>query len=147
MLRRYINVLRVLDRLVIDDVYTTWLGKQARDVKERGAEIKRIIRDEDVTSAARVCLRVCEPVVRVLRMTDSKLGATLGKVYAYMLQVDVHLRNPIEGLDEHIRKKIHNIFMARWTYMHVPVMTAAFRFDPEFCSRDFDSEETADVKQ
>ena len=50
-------------------------------------------------------------------------------------------------MPERMRKKLHAIFMARWEYFHVPVMTAAFRFDPEFCRRDFDANEMRDLKQ
>jgi hypothetical protein len=49
MITRYRNVLFVLEKLAIDDIYTAWLAKQAREVKEKGAAVKRIIRDEDNT--------------------------------------------------------------------------------------------------
>lgn len=36
--------------------------------------------------------------------------------------------------------------MARWEYMHVPAMTAAYRLDPEFARRKFSRDEQAEVK-
>jgi len=64
-----------------------------------------------------------------------------------MLQLDVHLRNPIRGLECNIiRHKMHEIFMARWEYMHRPVMTAAYRLDPEFARRKFSRTEQEEVK-
>jgi hypothetical protein len=130
MITRYRNVLFVLEMLAIDDVYTAWLAKQAREVKEKGAAVKRIIRDEDNTQTVKMCINMLEPAVRLLRMTtDTKLGATLGKVYGYMLQLDEHLREKIDGLDDDIRTKIHAMFMARWEYFHVPAMTAAYSFE------------------
>jgi hypothetical protein len=148
MITRYRNVLPVLERLAIDDVYSAWLAKQPRDVKEKGAAVKRIIRDEDNTETVKVCINVLEPAVRLLRMTDTKLGATLGKVYGYMLQLDEHLREEIDGLEMRIRKKIHAMFMARWgEYFHVPAMTAAYRFEPEYCRRDFDPFEKLEVNK
>eukprot|EP00967_Tisochrysis_lutea_P137260 scaffold246037_cov27-Tisochrysis_lutea.AAC.1 len=86
---------------------TAWLSKQSRDTKDKEAEVKRIIRNEGVTEAVRLCPVVCSPIMRVLRMTDTRLGATLGTVYAYMLQLDVHLHNPISRLHGRMQKKIH----------------------------------------
>jgi hypothetical protein len=109
--------------------------------------VKRIIHDEDNTQTMKMCINVLEPAVRLLRMTDTKLGATLGKVYGYMLQLDEHLREKIDGLDDNIRTKIHAMFMARWEYFHVPAMTAAYRFEPEFCQPKFDPKEKLEVNK
>lgn len=43
-------------------------------------------------------------------------------------------------------KKIHAIFMARWTYFHTPVMTAAYRLAPEFCRRTITDSEDKEIK-
>lgn len=68
-------------------------------------------------------------------------------MYGYLLQLDVHFKSPIPGLDsDEIRHKIHELFMARWEYMHVPAMTAAFRLDPEFARRKFSAKEQKEVK-
>jgi hypothetical protein len=92
-------------------------------------------------------ITIMEPVLRLLRLTDGKTGATLSKVYGFLLQLDSHFSKAIPGLDsEEIRHKIHELFMARWAYMHVPIMTAAYRLDPEFARRKFSRDEQADVK-
>eukprot|EP00967_Tisochrysis_lutea_P010922 scaffold12443_cov30-Tisochrysis_lutea.AAC.1 len=109
--------------------------------------MKRIVRDEDTTEGVNITIKVLEPALRLLRVTDGKGGATLSKLYGYMLQLDELYGNPIEGLAEPIRKKLHNLFMARWEYFHVPVMTAAYRFDPEFCKRDFSQQEEKEVRE
>jgi hypothetical protein len=62
-----------------------------------------------------------------------------------MLELDMHLREEIDGLDDDIREKIHAMFMARWEYFHVPAMTAPYRFEPEFCRRSFDTSEKLEV--
>eukprot|EP00967_Tisochrysis_lutea_P159346 scaffold330007_cov68-Tisochrysis_lutea.AAC.1 len=147
MADRYSKCHFVLEKLVIDEAYTAWLGKQSRDIKEKGTDVKRIIHCDETCAAIQVCLKALLPVVKLLRVTDAKLGANLGKVYGYMLQLDVSFREPIDGMSERMRKKLHAIFMARWEYFHVPVMTAAFRFEPEFCRRDFDADEMQDVKE
>lgn len=147
MLIRYKNVQDLLEQLVIDKSYVQWLEKQSREMKDNGAKIKDTIRNSDVKLTVDIGIAVMEPVLRLLRLTDGKTGATLSKVYGYLLQLDEHFRNPIEGLDsDEIRHKIHELFMARWEYMHVPAMTAAYRLDPEFARRKFSRDEQAEVK-
>eukprot|EP00967_Tisochrysis_lutea_P105016 scaffold159754_cov30-Tisochrysis_lutea.AAC.1 len=100
MLMRYVNVHGVLDKLVIDKEYTEWLAKQKNEMREKGAEMKRIVRDDEHLNTARLAITLLEPVYRLLRLTDGKLGANLAKVYAYLLQLDEHFREPIQGLNE-----------------------------------------------
>jgi hypothetical protein len=138
MLIRYFNVVDILEKLMVDKDYQAWVATQARDVKAKAAEIKTIVRDEKLVDAIAVCIKVLEPCMRLLRLTDGKTGATLGHVYAQMLKLDVMYRNPIEGLDDSVRKKLHAIFIARWEYFHVAVMTAAYRFEPQFCRRELE---------
>jgi hypothetical protein len=69
---------------------------------------------------------VVAPVVKLLRITDTKAGSTLGKVFECMLRLDEYLREPIKGLDDidsnddlqeelaEFRPRLHAIFMARW---------------------------------
>ena len=136
-----------LGKLVIDQAFTAWLSKQSRDVRDKGAEVKRCIRDESLQDTVSMCITILEPALRMLRLTDGKEGAMLGKVYGYMLQLDSFYGNTIPNVPERIRRKIHTIFMARWEYFHVSAMTAAYRFEPEFCRRDFSTSEMQEVKQ
>ena len=52
--------------------------------------------------------------------------------------------NPIEGLNERIRKKLLALFMARWQYYHVPMFTAAYRFTPKYMRAYIDNRERGD---
>jgi hypothetical protein len=40
---------------------------------------------------------------------------------------------PIKGLDDAMRKKMHNVFMSRWSAFHAPIHSAAFAMDKQFC--------------
>eukprot|EP00967_Tisochrysis_lutea_P108623 scaffold168360_cov22-Tisochrysis_lutea.AAC.1 len=150
MLMRYVNVHFVLDKLVIDKEYTEWLAKQKTEMKEKGAETKRIVRDDNHLKVAKLAITLLEPVYvyRLLRLTDGKLGANLAKIYGYLLQIDEHFREPINGLDDRVRQKMHVLFMARWEYLylHSPVMTAAYCLEPEFCRRQLSSDEMKETK-
>jgi hypothetical protein len=146
MITRYYNCLPILEAMMINPTFTAWVNKQKRETKSTAIEIRRIIRSEANTEAVKICIKVLDPVLRLLRLTDSKTGATLSKLYGYMIQIDVFYRKEIPGLEDNIRKKMHALFMARWEYFHVPMMTAAFRFDPEFSRREFDNNEVQEVR-
>jgi hypothetical protein len=46
--------------------------------------------------------------------------------------------NPIEGMEEVIRKKIHKCFHERWSVFHVPIHSVTFPMDKQFCWREMD---------
>jgi hypothetical protein len=80
-----------------------------------------------------------------LRYCDGMKGGTLALLYNLILQLDTHYSNPIEGLDETIRTKLHNVFMSRWSDFHAPVHSAAFAMDRQFCRRDIDASIKKDI--
>jgi hypothetical protein len=148
MITRYFEVHELLEKLLVDNAYVDWVAKQkTSEAKNKANEIKRIIRDDELLQTIELCIDLLSPCLQVLRLTDGKKGATLSNVYANMLGLDVFYREPIQGLDERIRKKIHAIFMARWQYFHTPVMTAAYRLAPEYCCREMDDSEDKEIKQ
>jgi len=133
MIIRFYEVHSILEKLLVDDDYNTWVSKQKGDTKARGREIKATVHDDALLKNIKLCISIMEPCLRVLRLTDGTTGATLSNVYAKMLNLDVLYRNQIPGISERVRIKIHAIFMARWTYFHTPVMSAAYRLAPEYC--------------
>jgi hAT family C-terminal dimerisation region len=91
-------------------------------------------------------IRVFEPVLTIIRLMDNKHGATLSILYNLCLQVDVLLRNPIQGLDDDVREKMHRIFMGKWTYLHENVHVASAVLHPEFIRRQYDDSEMSQFK-
>jgi hypothetical protein len=85
---RYKSLLPLLKMLVADPKYVVWLAAQSAPTREKGAEIQLIIQSLDVARGLEAVIAVMEPAMRLLRLTDGKSGATLGKVYGYMLQLD-----------------------------------------------------------
>jgi hypothetical protein len=100
-----------------------------------------IVQDVQFWTDVKLLLRVLEPVLKLLRLTDGKKGATLGKVYHWMCQLDAFFNSPIEGLPTAIREKVHRLFMARWAYFHEPIFTAAYMLDPEFIRVEHSADE------
>ena len=44
-----------------------------------------------------------------------------------------------------MRKKMHNVFMSRWSVFHAPIHSAAFAMDKQFCRREMDDGVKKDI--
>jgi len=69
---------------------------------------------------------VLKSALVALRYCDGMKGDTVTLLYNLLLQLDIYYSKPIKGLDETIHKKIHNVFMIRWSVFHVPIHSAGF---------------------
>ena len=147
MLQRYLLLQPVVEQLIVNPSYKLWLSKQKREIKESGAIAKETVQDEDHWDAVRLTVKVLTPVLKLLRMTDGKTGATLGKIYHQMCEISGFFENPIEGLEEDCREQVWQLFNARWQYFHEPIFTAAYYLDPEFISGEGSKEEEADFRR
>ena len=58
-------------------------------------------------STMKVCVKVMEPAVKVLRYSDGMRGFTLGLMYNLLLQLDELYSSPIEGLPDKVRTKVY----------------------------------------
>ncbi len=56
-------------------------------------------------------------------------GDTSDILYNMCLVFDKLHSEPIDDLDEYIRKKVHTLFMVRWNTFHSPVHSAYFLMD------------------
>ena len=125
MLQRYHCLRIVLESLVSNIEYKRWLGSQDVDKRKKGEEIRLTVQDVDHWEGVSRTVRVLTPVLTVLRLTDGKTGATLGKVWGLCAELDALYRTQIDGLDKNIREKMHLLFRARWLYFHTNAFTAA----------------------
>ena len=66
-------------------------------------------------------------------------GGTPAVLYNMCLGLDKLYSEPIDGLDESIRKKVHALFMTRWNTFHTSVHSACFLMDKTFCHMEHDS--------
>jgi hypothetical protein len=88
----------------------------------------------EVQAAALVALRYCVGMK----------GASLHFCTAF-LELDTYYSNPIKGLDEAIRTKLHKVFMSTWSAFHAPVHSAAFAMDRQLCRRGMDDGVNMDI--
>jgi hypothetical protein len=146
MLGRYLQLRPVLEVLVANPAYKAWLSKQKLATRDSGEAFKLMVQSGSHWKAVILTDRVLAPVLKLLRLTDGKTGATLGKVYHLVSTVAQQFDNPIEGMDDTVRENMSALFMARWTYFHEPVFTAAYYLDPEFIRGSGSAEEDAEFK-
>jgi hypothetical protein len=62
-------------------------------------------------------------------------------LYILLLELDRYYSKPVDGLDEGIRTKLHQVFMMRWSVFHGPSHSLlCFWNGPtiKFCHRDMD---------
>jgi len=146
MMGERMEILRIVfEKLMTDDDYVAWLAKQDKAVKEKLATVKATIQDDKFWEHLAVADKVLLPALAILRFADGMKGGTLGLLYHLLLQLDQEYQKPIEGLDDEIRKKMHEMFMLRWGAFHAPVMTAAFAMDRLYCRRPLDAEQKREV--
>jgi hypothetical protein len=69
-------------------------------------EIEKLIADKNFWSTIKVCVKVLESTVKVLRYSDGMRGGTLGLMYNFLLQLDELYSSPIEGLPDKVRTKV-----------------------------------------
>jgi len=87
-----------------------------------------------------VAVKVLEPALVSLRFSDGMKGGSMGKLYDLLLQLKKLYGSEIEGLDDDVRAKVHDIFISRWSAFHSPVFAAAYTLSPEFCRREVNAE-------
>jgi len=146
MLERYLRLRPVLELLVVNPGYKAWLSQQKADTKIAAEGAKKTIQSTEHWLAVERTHKLLNPVLKLLRLTDGKSGATLGKVYHLMSNLANEYDNEIEGLDNTVRENMWSIFMARWTYFHEPIFTAAYFLDPEFIKGEGSAEEERDFR-
>jgi hypothetical protein len=145
MLNRYFKLRTVLEQFVVYAPFLEWLAKQARPQREAWAVHKKVIQSDEHWVAVELAIRCLEPAMVVMRRLDAKKGAGISEVYRGMLKLDALYAQPIDGLDDEIRVKIHNLFMARWAYFHQPVFTAAHFLDPQAIHHELSAEQRTEL--
>ena len=60
---------------------------QSRVKQDKGAHVTSIVQQERHWNEVSVTVAVLEPIIKVLRLTDGKTGATLGKVYGWCANI------------------------------------------------------------
>ena len=107
--------------------------------------VRRLIMSEDFWDTLKLATLVLKPALVALSYDDGMKGDTVTLLYNLLLELDIYYSKPIKGLDEAMRKKMHNVFMSRWSAFHAPIHSAAFAMDKQFCRREMDHGVKTDI--
>ena len=111
--------------------------------------VRHLIMSEDFWDTLKLATLVLKPALVALRVTlrycDGMEGDTVALLYNLLLKLDEYYSKPINGLDEAMGKKMHNVFMSRWSAFHAPIHSAAFAMDKQFCRREMDHGVKTDI--
>ena len=107
--------------------------------------VRRLIMSEDFWDTLKLATLVLKPALVVLCYCDGMKGDTVTLLYNLLLELDIYYSKPIKGLDEVMRKKMHNVFMSRWSAFHASIHAAAFAMDKQFCRREMDDGVKKDI--
>ena len=91
--------------------------------------VRLLIMSEDFWDTLKVATLVLKPALVALRYCDGMKGGTVALLYDLLLELDKYYSKPIKGLDEALRKKMHNVFTIRWSAFHSRIHSAAFAMD------------------
>jgi hypothetical protein len=100
--------------------------------------VRRLIMSEDFWDTLKLDTTVLKPTLVVMLYYDGMKGDTVSLLYNLLLKLDEYYSKPINGLDEAMGKKMHNVFMSRWSTFHAPIHSAVFATDKQFYRREMD---------
>jgi hypothetical protein len=117
--RRLLTTRSIYRNLMVDTEMEAWLQRQKPDTQQKFNKVSNVILAQaDFWKNLDLCCQIFEPALQALRVSDGMKGGTPAILYNMCLGLDKLYSEPIDGLDESIRKKVHALFMAlasSWT--------------------------------
>jgi hypothetical protein len=127
---RLLQVKESLQETVVDKNFKAWLKN--KKYRQHGSDISDRVLSEVWWKTADVIVRLCEPIVSLLRLVDSGgEKPAIGKVYFKMFTLVQHVSTMTDLSDED-RQTITAFVNARWTMLHTDMHSAGFVLDPEY---------------
>ena len=128
--RRLLVTRSIYRNLMVDTEMEACLQRQKPDTQQKFNKVSNVILAQaDLWKNLDLCCQIFEPALQALRVSDGMKGGTPAILYNMCLGLDKMYSEPIDGLDESIRKKVHALFMVWWNTFHAPVHSACFLMD------------------
>ena len=125
-----------------------WVERQKPQTQDKFRKVSAVVlSDTNFWKNLDMCSRIFEPALQALRVSDGMKGGTPAILYDLCLGLDKLYSEPIDGLPEPTRRKLHDLFMARWNAFHAPVHSACFIMDKAFCRMQHDDAARKDLFQ
>jgi len=125
-----------------------WVERQKPQTQDKFRKVSAVVlSDTNFWKNLDMCSRIFEPALQALRVSDGMKGGTPAILYDLCLGLDKLYSEPMDGLPEPTRRKLHDLFMARWNAFHAPVHSACFIMDKAFCRMQHDDAARKDLFQ
>jgi hypothetical protein len=106
---------------MVDTEMEVWLEKQKPDTHQKFKKVINVVLTQtDLWKNLDLYFQIFDDLVP-------------GSVLSDLRRSDNLYSEPIDGLDDSIRKKVNVLFMERWNTFHVPMYNVSFLMDKEFC--------------
>ncbi len=136
---------RIYKNRKVDTEMEVWLERQKPDTHQKFKKVINVVLTQ--TDSWKNLDLYCQTFDELVhRRSDNMfcVSVTVWKVTPAILYnmcegLDNLYSEPIDGLDESIRKKVNVLFMERWNTFHVPMYSVSFLMDNTFCLMSYDS--------
>ncbi len=99
-----------------------WVERQKPQTQDKFRKVSAVVlSDTNFWKNLDMCSRIFEPALQALCVNDGMKGGTPAILYDLCLGLDKLYSEPIDGLPEPTRRKLHALFITRWNTLHAPV--------------------------
>ena len=146
--RRLLCTKNIYRNLFVNTEMESWVERQKPQTQDKFRKVSAVVlSDTNFWKNLDMCSRIFEPALQALRVSDGMKGGTPAVLYDLCLGLDKLYSEPTDGLPEPTRRKLHDLFIARWNAFHAPVHSACFIMDKAFCRMQHDDAARKDLFQ
>ncbi len=103
-----------------------WVERQKPQTQDKFRKVRAVVlSDTNFWKNLDIYSRIFESELQALRVSDGMQDGTPAILYDLCPGLDKLYSEPIDGLPEPTRRKLHALFMARWNVFHTPVHSAS----------------------
>jgi len=123
-----------LRKYVVSDEWQSWNGSKT----QIGKEVESIILTNNFWEEAKVIVKICQPILKLLRLVD-RGGGIMGLVYEMMDKMIESLQT-MDIIDVGKKDAIREMCLSRWEMMHSPLHAAGFVLHPMWLGKGQESD-------
>ena len=119
---RLLSTKSIYRNLFVHPELEAWVERQKPQTQDKFKKVSAVVlSDTNFWKNLDMCSRIFEPALQALCVNDGMKGGTPAILYDLCLGLDKLYSEPIDGLPEPTRRKLHALFIARWNTLHASV--------------------------
>ncbi len=119
---RLLTTKSIYRNLFVHPELEAWVERQKPQTQDKFRKVSVVVlSDTNFWKNLDMCSRIFEPALQALCVNDDMKGGTPAILYDLFLGLDKLYSEPIDGLPEPTRLKLHAFFITRWNTFHAPV--------------------------